>query len=530
LTQLAPKARVARGATYLFIQGFAQSLLGVVFFIVLARALSDRPEEMGVFALLVFVLSLPLIFGTFALPSAAIKYISQYVAENNLDKAKSVVARALQIGLLSSAVAFGLLFIPAEWLSTLMFKTANYALVLRIVALASVFNILYVLASGFLQGLQKMRDVAAIGLAYTIVQYSVSIFLLYLGWRLYAVVYGWLVGLFVFSIAGLIITAKHLGIFGKPHQIKPLFRFSIPIYGAGVFSYLVGWIDQLILVSYLSLLPGGASEAQRILGIYYVAVRASAVPNLFATSLITALFPQLSELYTKQGFNSLRDAFHISARYSVLIGFPLMVGLATLARPAIILFAGLKYIEAADPLIIISIAALAGTLGVAIGPILMTLERTNIVSLLTMVSVVLSVFLSYFALAYLGLGMIGAAWARTIASIIGLVLSLYVLKRYILISFDKDALWKSSVASVFMVLAIVALDLTRKLLSSDSYEFLVISARALPIYVVVGGLAYFLALVALRAIKKHDIELVEEYLPKNLKQMAAWLERIAVAD
>jgi hypothetical protein len=70
----------------------------------------------------------------------------------------------------------------------------------------------------------------------------------------------------------------------------------------------------------------------------------------------------------------------------------------------------------------------------------------------------------------------------------------------------------------------------RKLVSSDSYQFLVIRLQLLPIYVVVGGLAYFLALITLRAIKRHDIELVEEYLPKNLKRMAAWLERIAVAD
>jgi O-antigen/teichoic acid export membrane protein len=449
LTQLAPKARVARGATYLFIQGFANSLLGVVFFIVLARALSDHPEEMGIFALLVFVLSLPLTLGTFALSSASVKYISQYVAGNNLDKAKSVVTRVLQVGLLSSAVAFVLLFIPAEWLSTFMFKTADYTLILRIVALASVFNLFYVLASGFLQGLQKMREVAAIGIGYTVVQYSVTVLLLYLGWRLYAVAYGWLTGLSIFSLAGLIITAKHLGVFGKPHKIKPLFQFSLPLYAAGGIGYFIGWIDQLILVSYMGLLYG-ATEAQRILGIYYVAIRAATVPGLFSSSIVTALFPQLSELYTQQGFNSLRDAFRVSARYSVLIGFPLVVGLTTLARPAIILFAGFKYIEAVDPLIIISIAALVGTLGVAIGPILMTLERTNLVSLLSIVSLVLSVFLSYFSLAYLGLGMIGTAWARTIASIIGLVLSLYVLKRHIPISFDKEALWKASVASALI--------------------------------------------------------------------------------
>jgi len=484
---------------------------------------------MGIFALLSFVLSLPQIFGTFALPSAAIKYISQYIAENNLDKAKSVVARTLQIGLLSSAVAFVLLFIPAEWLSKQMFNTADYALVLQVLALTCVFSILYVSASSFLQGLQRMRDVAVIGLTFAVVQDSVGIFLLYMGWRLHAVVYSWLAGLSVASVVGLIITARHLGVFGKPHQVKPLFQFSLPLYVSGGISYFIGWVDQLILVSYMSLLYG-AAEAQGILGIYYVAIRASMVPTLFSTSIVTALFPQLSELYTRRGSGSLKNAFSVSLRYSVLIGFPLIVGLITLARPVIILFAGWHYIEAVEPLIIISIAALVSTLGVAIGPILMTLERTTIVSILSIVSVVISALLSYFALAYLGLGMIGTAWARIIVSIIVLALSLYALKRYIPVSFDKEALWKSSAASVFMVLAIVALDLMRKFMSSGSYEFLVIRLHLLPVYVIVGASAYFLALAALRAIKRHDIELVEDYLPNRLKHVATWLERIAVAD
>jgi len=529
LAQLAPKARVARGATYIFIQSFVNAALGVIYFIVLARALSEHPEEMGIFALLFFILLLPQIFGTFALPSAAIKYISQYIAENNPDKAKSVVARVFQIGLLSSAVAFVLLFIPAEWLSTQLFNSGGYALILRIVALASLFNILYILASCFLQGLQKMHDVAAIGLVYTIVQNSVGIFLLFLGWRLYAVVYCWLAGLSVASVAGLIITAKHLGVFGKPHPIKPLLRFSIPIYVAGVFSYFVGWIDQLILVSYMSLLYG-ATEGQRILGIYYLAIRASTVPSLFSIAVVTALLPQLSQLYTQQGSNSLSEAFRVSTRYLVLVGFPLIIGLATLAKPIMILFAGWQYVEAAEPLIIISIAALVGTLGVAISPILMTLERTTTVSLLSAISVMLSVFLSYFSLAYLGLGMNGTAWARTLAAMIGLALSLYALKRILPLAFDEDALIDASAASLCMIAAIFVLDAFRQILTPLPHQLMVFRLHWLPIYVIVGASAYFLALVALRAIKRHDIELVEEYLPKKFKHIATWLERIAAVD
>jgi len=310
-------------------------------------------------------------------------------------------------------------------------------------------------------------------------------------------------------------------VFGKLCPIKPLLNFSFPLYISNSIGYFIGWADQLILASFTNL---------QTLGVYFVAVRASVVPTLFSSSVVTALFPQLSELYTKQGLNSLKDAFRVSTRYAVLIGFPLIVGVATLAYPIIILIAGFQYVEAVLPLIIISLGALVGALGIAISPILMTLERTKIVSLLAILSVSFSVFLSYSALAVLGLGMVGVAWARTLASIIGLVLSLYALTRFIPISFDKEAVWKASVASILMVIAIVALDLVRMLLSPSPYRFLEFRLHLLLIYVIVGALAYFASLVGLRAIKKQDVELIYEYLPKNMKWVADWLSRIAMVE
>jgi len=517
LSSLRPTARVARGATYLFIQGFLTAIVGVVYFVVLAHTLSE--VEMGGFALLSFILTLPHVLGTFALPSAAIKYISQHLAENDSQKAKAVVARVLQVGFLASTVAFLLLFIPAELASSLMFGTNNYALLLRLMALCAIFTILNIEVSGFLQGMQRMREVATLGLAYTIIHSSIGTYLLLMGWRLYAVVFAWLIGLAITSVTGFILTAKYLGVFGKPCPIKPLLNFSLPLYISGSFGYFVTWVDQLILASFTNL---------QTLGVYYVAVRASVVPTLFSSSVITALFPQLSELYTKQGSNSLKDAYRVSARYAVLIGFPMIVGVATLAYPIIILFAGFQYVEAVLPLIIISLGALVGTLGIAIGPILMTLERTKIVSLLAIVSVCLSVLLSYSALAVLGLGMIGIAWARTFASIIGLALSLYALKRILLLTFDEDALLDASAASLGMIAAILVLDAFRQVLTPFPHQFLAFRLHLLPIYVIVGAFAYFFSLVALGAIKKQDVALIYEYVPKKLKWVAAWLSRLAM--
>ena len=513
---LDPRTRVARGTTYLFVQGFLTAAIGVLYIMVITRMLTT--EDMGVYALFTLMIGLVQIIGVFALPSASIKYVAQYLAKGNQAKARSVVARVLQICLTAATIVFLVLFVPAEWLSTVMFGSSGNALLFRTFAFICFFTILFAIVIGFLKSLQKMRDVAILSLVNVIIKAALGIYLVSTGSGLFGVIFGWLGGLIIPSIVGLILTAKHLSLREKPHPAKPLFRFSYPLYIANILGFSATWIDQLFILLFLG---------EGALGVYYIAVRAAMVPALLSTSLVTALFPQLSELYTKGGSESLRDAFHVSTRYTALIGFPMIIGLAVLAYPIMILFAGIEYAEATLPLIIICFAALSTTIGVAIGPILMTIERTKTASLLTIASILTNISVSYVTLTYLNLGLAGPAGARTIASVISLGLGVYLLSTIFSLSFDKEALWKASAASIFMAAMILLTDVVRQFLTPFPTQFLVIQLRWLPLYVLIGAVAYFFALVALKAMQKRDIELFRDYLPARLKWIANWLNRLA---
>ena len=513
---LDPRTRVARGATYLFIQGFLTAAIGVLNIMVITRMLT--PEDMGVYAFFTLMIGLVQVIGVFALPSASIKYVAQYLAEGNQVKARSVVARVLQVCLTVATVVFLVLFVTAEWLSTVMFGSSANALLFRILAFVSFFAILFAIVIGFLKSLQKMRDVAILMLVNVIIKAVLGIYLVSTGFGLFGVVFGWLGGLIVPSMVGLILTAKHLSLREKPHPAKTLFKFSYPLYIANILTFSTNWIDQLFILLFLG---------ESALGVYYIAVRAAMVPTLLSTSLITALFPQLSELYAKEGSDTLRSAFSVSTRYTALIGFPMIIGLAVLAYPIMILFAGIEYAEATLPLIIICFAALSTTIGVAISPILMTLERTKTASLLTVASILANIAVSYVTLTYLNLGLAGPAGARTIASVVSLGLGVYLLSTIFSLSFDKEAIWKASAASIFMAAMILFTDVVRQFLTPFPTQLLVIQLRWLPIYVLIGAVAYFFALVALKAIKKGDVELFRDYLPARLKWIANWLNRLA---
>ncbi len=390
--------------------------------------------------------------------------------------------------------------------------TSEWVPIFHILAFTAMFGILAGQAMGFLQGMQKFREFAAVSLSQTIAQNLVGIGLLYLGGGLFGVAYGWLMGFLVAAVIGLILAFRFLGGFEKPHPIRPLINFSYPLYISNILAFVGVWVDQLFILPFM----GKAG-----LGVYGWAVRAAAVPSLLSTSIVTALFPQLSELYAKGGSESLREAFHISGRYAVLIGFPMLVGLAALARPVMVVFAGIEYAGAALPLAIICLASLPVTLGIAISPALLTLERTKTASIIALISIFSNMIASYVTLAPLRMGIVGPAWARFLAAFVGLGLGAYALKRILNITFDMVALWKASVASLFMATAVT---LSRVLESFVSQVYL------LPFYVMVGGTVYFFCLAVLKAIKKQDVELVQAYLPKKLKRLAVWLGRMALVE
>ena len=508
-------ARVARGATYLVIQGISSALISVAYFSILARFFPPPRSEIGVYAILTFIITLVQVFGTFALELASTKYIAQYTAEGASKKAKSVVARALQISLIASAISSMLLFASAEWLSTLLLATAKWAPLFRILAFASFFKILFTQTLGFLQALQRIREMAAINLAYTVVEKFLAIYLLYAGWELFGVIYSWLMGLILCSLIGLILTARFLGILEKPHPAKPLINFSYPLYLSGILAFAVNWIDQLFILPYMGVV---------YLGMYYVAIKAALVPSLISSSIFVALFPKLSEMYTRGGADSLKEAFRVTTRYVVVAGFPVIVGLAVLAHPVMVLFAGVEYAEAALPLTVLCLAQLPVTLGVAISPTLMTLERTKTRLMLNLAYILFETFMCYIALAHLNLGMLGAGWAKAFAGLIGFGLAVYALRRTLNVTLDKEALWKASAASIIMTAGIA-------LLETPIFQLCLLPLYLiLPLLMIVGSVVYFLSLVALRAIKKCDVELIHDYLPKGLKHVAFWLGRLAFVE
>lgn len=517
---ISPQTHVARGATFIFAQGFVNSILGVlyVWFLLHTKEITGQvlftQYDMGLFAILSFVMSLASTLGVLALRSASIRYIAHYLAEGKEKDAKSVIKAVLQISLLTSTIIGIILLTLAGFLSNAF---GGPFLVFALMPLPSVLTIFYSQTQGFLQGLQKMREIAIIATGYAIVHYSLGIVLVYAGFGVLGIVISWIIGLVVSLGASIYLVLKDRGESAQTHEIKPLLAFSAPIYVSAILTLVVGWVDQMFI------LPFKDVES---LGAYNLAVRASIVPNLVSAALVTSLFPKLSEIHSRLGVQSLREAFKTSTRYAALLGFPVSLLVATLAYPIFILFATVRFVDAVIPLAIMCIASLPTILGLAISPILYTLKQTRLASLTIMVTIAVEATLSYIFLAYLNAGLVAVAFTRLVATACQLILGSYLLNRMLTVTYDKEAIWKSALASIFMVISLLGLEALRSVIEPASFQFLVLRLRLLPVYTIVGIVVYVLSLILLKAVMRRDIELVRDYLPSRLRWIVELLGRI----
>ena len=501
-----PAVHVARGASFLFIQSLVTAIVGAAGFGIIARLMTKT--EMGVYVTLNLVFALVQIGASFALSSAAVKFIAELRGQNEQKRVAGVAFQILRFTFIASIVSGSLVFLFSTQICYLLTRTTGYVDVFKILALDLVFAGVLPSLIGIMIGLQKMKELAGLNIvAYTISKVlSIAFLLLNLG--LWGVVLGSLIG---DSCAFLLFSGCMLRSFGMPSfgfSLKRMLGFSWPIYLSSWMSFGYNWFDRALLLAYVPLAH---------VGVYNVAATAFGVMASIPSAISTALFPQYSELQGKDGMRSMEKAVRTASRYVVYIVVPLAVGLAATAYPAISLFAGRAYETGAVPLAILSLFGAATCVGAALSDVFLIAERTKVSALLTLFVTSTSVFLGFLLLP--PTGVLGAAILRGVAMALSLVLMLGVLKRMRLfeVSFDLEALWKSLAASSTMAVAVLG------------FQLVLYSKYLLPFYVLAGGLVYLAMLRFLRAVRAHDIHLVKVFVGRRFERLVGWASSFLIA-
>jgi len=489
--ELSSGVRVARGASLLLVQGVASSLVGVVYFAVVARLLNVA--DLGRLSALGLVSSLFLTAGTLALPSAIVKNVSEHVGGGGLDEARGVFRSAIRLGVGLATACSILCFAASRPLASYLLGADEYTVLLNLLSLDVFLAVLLPFFSGGLQGLQWFGWFAGVTLLHSVVRHSVAMLALWGGLGLTGVLYGWIVGDLTATLLSAALTLRAFAGKKSGQALRSLLHYSSPLYVSSLLGYFLTSTDR-----YLILLLAG----QAVLGIYSPAVTAFGVLALITNAMGSAIFPKLSEMFGRWGRGSLGGVAKVSSRYVFLVYVPLAFGLAVTARPVLALFVGDAFMESALPLVILCVSS-ALTCGVVIvNNVLLAMGRTTVFTAAGLVSLAVDLGFSFLLIG--ALGSTGAALARAAVILVSYAVPAWVLRRAYCQGVDHAALIKSVVASSIMALTVAG----AQLVWSSKYLLL--------LYVAVGGVAYLGALRVLKALNRDDFKLVSALVPAKL--------------
>jgi O-antigen/teichoic acid export membrane protein len=194
---------------------------------------------------------------------------------------------------------------------------------------------------------------------------------------------------------------------------------------------------------------------------------------------------------------------------------PLAFALLAASRPALTLLVGLPYQSGDIPLAVLALGSIASILALSLGPALIVLNETTLAALTSILPIPLSVAVAFISIPVLGI--LGASIARALSMLISLVLIWYFVRRKIVVKLDSRAILKSVVASVGMALVMEALQL------------MYYSRFLLPVYLLVGLLAFLLALRALKVVSLADIDLIRRIFGPRFSRVCDLLSRLVLS-
>ena len=298
----------------------------------------------------------------FGFSGAVIKYVAEYRARGELDRARSLVATVLcfysALGLVFSIASVALApVIPQIFnLPPEERETATWLVVLMGTGLG--LSLPCITSGAVLRGLQRYDIVNLLIVVSTVISTIGTVALLLLGAGVLGLV----------ALNNLIILAMQAPSVWCVHRLAPELRFGwrgarwdqvrkVVSFSSSIFAVQLGGrlqskTDELVIGA---LMPIVAVTP------YALARRLSELPQLLTDQLLKVLLPLASELDAERDTRRLRLLFLAGTRLTLVLFLPMGCGLMLLAGPALAAWVGRGYEGYAPLVVILTLAALIDT-------------------------------------------------------------------------------------------------------------------------------------------------------------------------
>lgn len=313
--------------------------------------------------------------------------------------------------LIVSVILYLILYISSPNIS-IFFGQVELNKVLRVLALTLIINSFGLIQRTILTRKINFRAQMNINVFSSLVSGVIAVFLAYKGFGVWSLVFRTLIMQAIQAILLSLVNRWKPSLVFSINSFKRLFGFGWKLLVSGLIDTLYNNLYYLVI---------GKCYSATDLGYY---TNAQKLRDVAATSISTSVqkvtYPVLSSI--KNNDNRLRNVYKKIIRSSVYITFPIMLGLAIIARPLILFLFGYNWINSIEYFQILCIAGMLYPLHAINLNILQVKGRSDLFLKLEIIKKIISVSLVAIAIIS-GWGILGLIWVMVLNSIISFIIN-----------------------------------------------------------------------------------------------------------
>lgn len=417
--------KAVKGTKWVFFSTVSYSVFQLIVTIIIARLLA--PADFGLFAYAMIFMSVTALFQDLGMRQALIQ------RKDRIEDAADIV--------FISNIVLGVFwyigtFIIAPYVAD-FFGNPQITKILRVMALSFLITPFSSVQNTLLIKNLYFKKLFYLSLLPAFIPGIISILLAFLGFGVWSLIYGSLIGAF------LNVLVLWLMVHWRPRcrfdrmLAGQMLKFGRAVSAESVLSWVVNTMDDVLVGKWL----GSAA-----LGFYRVGFNISITPAKYISSpLIKIAFPAFSKL--QENKDEIREAFLKVIKYISLITFPLGVGIATTASLFIPVLFGEKWIPSIPVIQIISLYGIFMSIGSIIPQVYKALGRPDIYLKYVSVRSAVAIPVYYYVVPY---GLTAISIAHLFLTIFFFPINFYIGMKVMKIPFNKviDYLWVSAVGSL----------------------------------------------------------------------------------
>jgi O-antigen/teichoic acid export membrane protein len=442
---------LAKGAGITAIGMAVSKVLTYLYRVVIARGVG--PDAYGQLSLALMVIGISTTIAYLSLGSGLKKFIPEFRTKDDDASIRGIVLNALELTIPLSLVLFLMVFSGAEFISKTVFENEELIPLIKILSftipIGQVSSVFLDTTVAFNKIIYKTVTVRIIQ---NIVQLTVTIALLILGFEVASAAWGWIAGATLSLILGFYFMERKIGpiLFSdvKPkYHRKKILRFSAPLLLSGMIGTVMGWADTGLLGYYMTDFEVGLYNAALPTALLIL------LPHKAIGSLSVTSFSELKER-NEQG---VEDSLKTATYWVYSLVFPTFLVLLLFSDQVLKLLWGGQYTQASAALSILAGGYLIDAMAGRIGSILKSKGHTRYILYNNSLALTLNLALNIYLIPIYGI--IGAAIATASSTILtNLLMFIEVWRKEKIISIPKKKIAKITAVGLVPLALISSLD------------------------------------------------------------------------